>query len=100
MTRLSWMFIHPYLPIRGSFLLPNRSNAFKLINTPLTSLECVSPVGSANHNQHYVLANAYFTYPVDYIDFLDIKVLKGLLSYLIQFLFRHSGIMLKVKLPY
>src|SRR3972149_11394336 len=97
MTRFSRMFIHPYLPIRGSFFLPDRCNAFQLINTPLACLECISPVGSADHNQDYVFANAYLTDPVDYIDLYYVKIFKRLLPYLIQFVFCHPGIVLKVK---
>src|SRR3990172_12063912 len=91
------MFIHQYLPIRGSFFLPDRCNAFQFINTPLARLECICPVGSADHNQDYVFANAYLTDPVDYIDLYYVKVFKGLLPDLIQLIFCHPGIVLKVK---
>src|SRR3990172_2590512 len=91
------MFLHPYLSIRCCFFLPDRCNAFQFINTPLACLEGISPVGGADNNQHYVLSYAYLTDPVDYIDLYYVIVLKRLLSYLVQFFFCHTGIVLKVK---
>src|SRR3990172_10442978 len=97
MSMFSWMFIHPYLPVRGSFFLPDWRNAFQLINTPLACLKGIRPVGSANHNQDDVFANAYLADPVDYIDLYYVKIFKRLLPDLIQFIFCHPGIVLKVK---
>src|SRR3989304_7607698 len=93
------MLLHPDLTLRCGLLFPYRGDAFQLINTPLTGLKGVRPVSRTYYNEHYILTNANLTDPVDDVHFFNVKILKGLLSYLVEFLLCHSRIVVKLKLP-